>query len=294
MRMAYFSAASNDIPSLTRAARRFRVEAGPLFLTARTRFQLAGRKARREFVRMALEADVVFITLTDGKLSCPVWDNLIPALKPSAAAAGPAPYLHIQPLANNADALELARTHSRGGDSGFWRDLDRYYRRGRETDFFNILVCLSNQVLGTAPDSRSLPERTRHRHRSPGMEQAPHQQDLARTLVRITCHDNTPAPPLEKSVVRAMDKGRNHGNTGGRAADAALAMVRELISFDDGRLPDADGFITVPVEDRVTRAMFRHMGRPDPDVDKALRYILTDLLPRLNRARTPEAPRRFP
>lgn len=150
MDIVYFSVTSNEIPNLGSAVKRFTQSNGSLTLWAKSRSQLADNPAAcDEFIRMAMAAHAVVITLMAGEQSCPAWDGFIQALKQAGADELPIPYLHVQPTGNNAASLEMVQTHSRGLKSNVWATLNQYYRFGGQDNLVNMLACLSNAAMET-------------------------------------------------------------------------------------------------------------------------------------------------
>ena len=157
MKIVYFSVTSNEIPNLSEAYRLF-MEEHPgmaMDLYARTRTQLADNKARQEaFVKKALEADVVIITLMAGHQSCPAWDALIHAVSAEKKGGKSTPWFHVQPTGSNPDSLEMVKDFSDGTDDDTWTTISRYYRYGGVDNLLNLLRFLYHD----------------HHHRMPGDE----------------------------------------------------------------------------------------------------------------------------
>ncbi|GAB6905829.1 cobaltochelatase subunit CobN [Desulfosarcina cetonica] len=149
MKIAYFSVTSNEIPNLSEAARRFMEAVAPLEIIARTRTQLENDPERQaEFVRRALAADAVVVTLMAGSHSCPAWEALVQTIGGRRNAGIKTPYLHVQPTGSNAESLALVQQHSDGMDSDAWQTLSRYYRYGGVENLFNLLGFLYHRVCG--------------------------------------------------------------------------------------------------------------------------------------------------
>ena len=147
MKFVYFSVTSNEVPNLSEAARLFMEKVAPLEIYARTRTQLEKNPENQaEFVRRALAADAVVVTLMAGSHSCPAWEALIQAFESRRETGGPVPYLHIQPTGSNPDTLALVQQHSDGLDDDTWQTLSRYYRYGGGDNLINLLRFLYNQV----------------------------------------------------------------------------------------------------------------------------------------------------
>jgi cobaltochelatase CobN len=153
MKLVYFSVSANEIPNLSEAARIFCSRVAPLDIHARTRTQLeAGEEARAAFVRQALAADAVFVTLMAGAHSCPAWEALAEAIIAARGRGGQAPFFHVQPTGGNADALKLVDDYSDGLENGaeVWTRLSRYYRYGGVENLLNLLIFLNNRLYGKA------------------------------------------------------------------------------------------------------------------------------------------------
>ena len=70
----YYSPYSLEITSLSAGIKKFRKEGGKIKVIARTGSQLLNEKNAQEFVKNAILADAVFITLHGGRQSCPIFD----------------------------------------------------------------------------------------------------------------------------------------------------------------------------------------------------------------------------
>ncbi|MGD9162069.1 MAG: cobaltochelatase subunit CobN [Desulfobacteraceae bacterium] len=147
MRLVYFSVTSNEIPNLSEACRLFTEETAPVEIYARTRTQLQDNAEMQEsFIRHALDADILFITLMAGSRSCPAWDDLIPAMEEQRKSGKKLPWFHIQPTGSNPDSLEIVQKLSDRVDSDTWTTLSRYYRYGGVDNLKNMLIFLHNRV----------------------------------------------------------------------------------------------------------------------------------------------------
>ena len=147
MKLVYYSVTSNEVPNLSEAARIFKDTIGPLEIYARTRTQLEERpEAQEAFVRQAVKADAVVVTLMGGAKSCPVWDNLSQRINTLREQGAQAPYFHIQPTGSNAESLEMVGKYSDGFEDGTWTTISRYYRYGGVDNLKNLLVFLYNRT----------------------------------------------------------------------------------------------------------------------------------------------------
>ncbi len=147
MKVVYFSVTSNEIPNLSEAARRFRKDVTAIEIFARTRTQLEDNPgSQTEFVRRALAADAVLVTLMAGSHSCPAWEALAHAFTDRRDGGQPAPYFHVQPTGSNPESLALVQQYSDGLESDAWQTLSRYYRYGGVDNLINLLRFLYNQA----------------------------------------------------------------------------------------------------------------------------------------------------
>ncbi|BBO82439.1 cobaltochelatase subunit CobN [Desulfosarcina ovata subsp. sediminis] len=149
LKLVYFSVTSNEIPNLSEATRLFVENVAALEIFARTRTQLDNNPERQaEFVRRALAADAVVVTLMAGSHSCPAWEALTEALSDRRDQKRPLPYLHIQPTGSNPDTMTLVQKHSDGHDDDAWQTLSRYYRYGGVENLGNLLRFLYRRACG--------------------------------------------------------------------------------------------------------------------------------------------------
>ncbi len=147
MKLVYFSVTSNEIPNLSEAARLFIDTVAPLDIYARTRTQLEDNpRNQAAFVRRALEADAVVVTLMAGSYSCPAWKALIQALTEHRDQGLRVPYFHIQPTGSNPETMKLVQQYSDGLEDDAWTTLSRYYRYGGVDNLNHLLRFLYNRV----------------------------------------------------------------------------------------------------------------------------------------------------
>ncbi|GBE12236.1 aerobic cobaltochelatase subunit CobN [bacterium BMS3Abin13] len=142
--ICYFSAHSVEIPSLSAGVRQYEKQVGRIRVIARTGSQLFDEARVRAFVREALAADVVLITLHGGKESCPAFAALVAALQEQKDREQKGPYFHIQPVGSDEDAVMAAREHADGFGSERWDTLNRYLVHGGRVNLRNMLVYLYN------------------------------------------------------------------------------------------------------------------------------------------------------
>ena len=151
MNLVYFSVSSNEIPNLSDAARILADTTTPVEIHARTRPQLEeSDDAREAFVREAMAADAVVVTLMAGRRSCPAWDALIQAMEKRRAEGRSTPYFHVQPTGGNPDTAAAVDQYSDGLDNGNWNSLSRYYRYGGMENLKRLLVFLHQLTRGEA------------------------------------------------------------------------------------------------------------------------------------------------
>ena len=151
MKLVYFSVTSNEIPNLSEACRLFAVNTQiTLDIYARTRTQLRDNpEAQADFIRKALEADALVVTLMAGQKSFPAWENLVSALEQRRAKGAPCPYFHVQPTGSNAESLELVEAVSDGVTQGHWNTLGKYYRYGGVENLLYMLCFLARLSCGS-------------------------------------------------------------------------------------------------------------------------------------------------
>lgn len=145
--LVFFSTTSNELPNLAKAAAQLAAEGLPLRLLAFTKPQLASDAGIDEFVRAAMAADAVVVTLMGGKDSCPAWDQLTRALE-RGRLAGKAPHFHVQPTGGAQEAWELAARHADGMGDPLWRKLNKYYRHGGVDNARQMLKLFCNALAG--------------------------------------------------------------------------------------------------------------------------------------------------
>ncbi|MDX9835214.1 MAG: hypothetical protein RBT36_08385, partial [Desulfobulbus sp.] len=74
--LCYYSATATEIPSLSEGVRLYQADGGQLKVHARTQVQLFDEKRRQAFVREALTAQVLILSLHGGRASFPAFDLL--------------------------------------------------------------------------------------------------------------------------------------------------------------------------------------------------------------------------
>jgi len=143
--LCYFSATAAEIPSLAEGVRLYREHCGPLAVQARTQTQLFDRKRQEVFVREALAANILLVSLHGGRASFPAFDLLKEAL---AERTSQGPLIHIQPSSGDEDSIEAARELSTEFGTPFWDTVKRYLQFGGSRNFYHLLVLLHNHQHG--------------------------------------------------------------------------------------------------------------------------------------------------
>ncbi|MFZ5453872.1 MAG: cobaltochelatase subunit CobN [Thermodesulfobacteriota bacterium] len=157
-RLAYFSATANEIPILSQAVVRFRESGGNLEITARTRSQLFDESRQNAFVKEALAAEIIIITLHGGEASCPAFEPLVAALEERRSSGEKAPHFHVQPIGGDEEALFAAKKYADGFENGIWDTLNRYLTFGGPQNFLQMLIYINNLLFGEA-EPLVLPEK---------------------------------------------------------------------------------------------------------------------------------------
>ncbi|MDD3582188.1 MAG: cobaltochelatase subunit CobN, partial [Desulfobacca sp.] len=149
-RLVYFSATSTEIPILSQAVIRYREGGGHLEISARTRSQLFDESRQNAFVKEALAADLIIVTLHGGEASCPAFDRLVAGLKERRASGEKAPHFHVQPVGGDEEAVFAAQNYADGFDTGIWDTLNRYFTYGGPQNFFQMLIYINNFLFEEA------------------------------------------------------------------------------------------------------------------------------------------------
>ncbi|MGQ9485321.1 MAG: cobaltochelatase subunit CobN [Desulfosoma sp.] len=157
LKIVYFSATAGEIPSLSRAVTRYLAQGGLVSVTARTRSQLFDNARIEAFVQEALKAHMVLITLHGGKNSCPALASLLEAMQERRAQGLTRPYLHIQPMGGDEEAVLLAHEHADGLENGVWNTINNYILFGGVENFLHLLHFIHDVINGT--ESSVLPPR---------------------------------------------------------------------------------------------------------------------------------------
>ncbi|MFH0727797.1 MAG: cobaltochelatase subunit CobN [Pseudomonadota bacterium] len=150
--LCYFSATATEIPSLSEGVRLYLAGGGRLKIHARTQVQLFDRARQEAFIREAMTADVLIISLHGGKASFPAFDLLEKTL---AAHAGPRPLIHIQPTGGDEDSIEAAREFSPDFGTPAWDIMKRYISFGGHLNFHRLLIYLRHRLGGETTECPS-------------------------------------------------------------------------------------------------------------------------------------------
>jgi cobaltochelatase CobN len=118
-------------------------------VTARAKTQLFDDARIAAFVKDAMRSDAVILTLHGGKASCPAFDQLVEALRERRTLGEKTPYLHIQPVGGDEEALLAAREHSDGMEDGRWQAIFRYLSYGSAVNIQGALEYLHAEIHET-------------------------------------------------------------------------------------------------------------------------------------------------
>ena len=140
--LCYYSATASEIPSLSEGVRLFRGEGGEIQVHARTQVQLFDRARQEAFLREAMRADFVIISLHGGRASFPAFDLLEKAMTDVGSSG---PVIHIQPTSGDEDSIEAAHQFSPEFGTPQWDRVKRYLSYGGAQNFHQLLVHLHNR-----------------------------------------------------------------------------------------------------------------------------------------------------
>ncbi|WP_448873399.1 cobaltochelatase subunit CobN [Desulfobulbus propionicus] len=146
LNLCYFSATAAEIPSLSEGVRLFLDQGQALTIHARTQVQLFDRSRQQAFVREALRAGVVIISLHGGKASFPAFDLLREEL--TKVETEKRPLIHIQPTSGDEDSIEAAREFSTEFGTPQWDLIKRYLQYGGARNFLHLLLHLHQRLHG--------------------------------------------------------------------------------------------------------------------------------------------------
>jgi cobaltochelatase CobN len=143
----YYSPHSLEISSLSAGIEKFRKEGGKIKVIARTGSQLLNEKSAQEFVKNALLADAVFITLHGGRQSCPVFDALMKAISEKKVSGEKIPYVHIYPSGKEEDGILAAKEYDPDFGKEPWIILNQYLSYGGAVNFYNMFKYLRHLLF---------------------------------------------------------------------------------------------------------------------------------------------------
>ena len=150
--VCYFSITAMELPSLSRGVSALHDKGCEMRVRASTQTQLFDDARVASFVNRALRADAVIFTYHsghDGNKSCPAFDRLTETVRLRRASGVAVPYLHIQPVGGDEEALPAAREHSDGVADGRWQTLFRYLSYGGPVNMESALAYLHASLRGT-------------------------------------------------------------------------------------------------------------------------------------------------
>lgn len=148
--LVYYSATGNEMSILSQAVVRYREQGGQLTVTARTRTQLFDEARQQAFVREALAADLVIITLHGGEASCPALRPFLVALEERRTTGEKTPHLHIQPVGGDEEGVLAAQKHADGLSQGIWDTFHRYLTFGGPQNYLQLLIYAHNVLYNRA------------------------------------------------------------------------------------------------------------------------------------------------
>lgn len=143
--LCYFSATATEIPSLSEGVRLYQDSGAPLAVHARTQVQLFDQKRREAFIREAIKADVLIISLHGGRPSFPAFDLLKTALEKCPESQRP--LIHVQPTSGDEDTIEAAREFSQEFGTDCWDTVKQYLHLGGARNFQQLLIYLHNRLF---------------------------------------------------------------------------------------------------------------------------------------------------
>ncbi len=156
-KLCYFSATATELPSVSQGVSRFLEAGGRVEVMARTQTQLFDQARAKAFVNEAVKADAVLISLHGGRASFPAFDALLSAIEQRKAEGRHVPYLHIQPMGGDQEALAAAYEHSDGIEDGSWETLSLYLSYGGALNIQRALGYLARVLNGDTSEEPVLP-----------------------------------------------------------------------------------------------------------------------------------------
>ena len=144
--LCYFSATAMELPSLSEGVIQYRAQGGEVKIHARTQVQLFDKSRQEAFVRQALEADMVIITLHGGIKSFPAFEFFKEQL--NALDVDKRPVVHVQPTGGDEETIEAAREVSTEFGNEFWDRTKQYLDYGSHVNYARLLSCIHNHLHG--------------------------------------------------------------------------------------------------------------------------------------------------
>lgn len=142
LRLCYFSATSVELPSLGAAVSAYRKLGREIAVYARTQTQLFSQAQNDNFVKNAIESDVVFLALHGGRASCPPFDQLIESVERTKQTGGRPPLFIIQSVGGDEEALLLAKEHADFFGEDHYPRINRYFTIGGPDNLLLLLKYL--------------------------------------------------------------------------------------------------------------------------------------------------------
>ena len=144
--ICYYSATGGDLATVSAALGQLRAAGADLTVTARAQLQLATPEGIADFVRAALDADAIILSLHGGMASCPAWPDVLERLP--ARGAPERPYLHIQPAGSDDVAADDLTAHGDGLTDGAWARIVKLLDLGGTGNVAAALALVAAQVRG--------------------------------------------------------------------------------------------------------------------------------------------------
>jgi len=151
--LTYYSAASMEIPSLSQGIERFKQAGGKVQIHAKTQTQLFDKQRISSFVDHCLASDIIIITLHGGRDSCPGFEALTQGLDTLKAQGKKLPWIHIQPVGGDEDAIDAAQKWSTGFGTPSWDTIHQYLKYGGGVNFGNLMQYLHDLLSGDDPEA---------------------------------------------------------------------------------------------------------------------------------------------
>jgi cobaltochelatase CobN len=149
LNLCYYSATASELTSLSQGVQGFLDAGYGLTIAARTQSQLFDRRQIQAFVKRALQADVIFLSLHGGKASYPAFDSLLQEREEKRSRREKTPHLHIQAVGGDDESLFLAQQHADGFGSQDYLQLTGYHAMGGAANLYRLLVFLQVRFRGT-------------------------------------------------------------------------------------------------------------------------------------------------